>query len=105
MFRVSSKIYITSDVDEVFILRWDTDASFPKGYLGIVKFQSGGAIVPKGGLTAANFVHVAGDLNASGGGSNPPPPYPQGPRLNNGTGPLINGAKDFSAVASSPATS
>src|SRR5262245_42526232 len=43
-----------------------------------------------------NFIHVAGNINASGGGSNPSAPYPQGPRLNEGTGELINGAKNFS---------
>ena len=40
-------------------------------------------------------MNVAGDINASGGGSNPPPPYPQGPRLGNGLGGLINGGSDF----------
>jgi hypothetical protein len=95
-FGVSSQINITGDAGDVFVLRWDTDANFANGYQGQVKFQSGGAIVPRGGLTAANFVHVAGDINASGGGSNPPAPYPQGPRLNNGQGALIAGAQDFS---------
>lgn len=93
--QVSSKIYITGDAGDVFILRWDTDANPANGYQGTVKFQSGGAIVPRGGLTPGNFVHVAGNLSASGGGSNPPAPYPQGPRLNDGTGPLIGGAADF----------
>jgi uncharacterized repeat protein (TIGR01451 family) len=78
-FQVSSQINITGDANDVFILRWDTDANFSNGYQGQVKFQSGGAIVPLGGLSPANFIHVAGDINASGGGSNPPPPYPQGP--------------------------
>lgn len=95
-FQVTSQIDITGDAGDVFILRWDTDANFANGYQGQVKFQSGGAIVPHGGLIPSNFIHVAGDLNASGGGSTPPPPYPQGPRLNNGTGPLIQGGKDFS---------
>jgi hypothetical protein len=93
---ISSKINITGDPDDVFILRWDTDANAATGYQGQVKFQSGGAIVPLGGMTAGNFVHVAGDINASGGGSNPAPPYPQGPRYNDGTGPLITGGSDFS---------
>ena len=93
---VSTKINITGDAGDAFILRWDTDANFANGYQGIVKFQSGGAIVPLGGLKASNFVHVAGDINASGGGSNPPAPYPQGPRLNNGTGALISGGSNFS---------
>jgi hypothetical protein len=92
---VSSKINITGDASDSFILRWDTDANFADGYEGQVKFQSGGGIVPLGGLTAGNFVHVAGDINASGGGTNPASPYPQGPRLNDGTGALITGGSDF----------
>ena len=95
-FQVSSQIDITGDAGDVFVLRWDTDANFANGYQGQVKFQSGGAIVPHGGLVPGNFIHVAGDISSSGGGSTPPPPYPQGPRLNDGQGPLINGAQDFS---------
>lgn len=95
-FSVSSKINITGDACDVFILRWDTDRNFANGYQGQVKFQSGGAIVPLGGLKPGNFIHVAGDINSSGGGSNPPAPYPQGPRLNDGTGALINGGSNFS---------
>ena len=95
-FQVSSKLNITGDLCDVFILRWDTDQNFANGYQGQVKFQSGGAIVPLGGLRPANFIHVAGDINSSGGGSNPPAPYPQGPRLNDGTGALINGGSNFS---------
>jgi hypothetical protein len=83
-FQISSKIYIKGDAGDVFILRWDTDANPANGFQGQVKFQSGGAIVPLGGLTAANFIHVAGDMNASGGGSNPPAPYPQGPSVTGG---------------------
>jgi len=96
-FQVTKQINITGDAGDVFILRWDTDKNFANGYQGQVKFQSGGAIVPKGGLTPGNFISVAGDINSSGGGKTPPPPYPQGPRLgDNGTGALISGAKDFS---------
>jgi hypothetical protein len=95
-FQVSSKINITGDVGDVFVLRWDTDANPANGYQGQVKFQSGGAIVPLGGLTAGNFIHTAGDINASGGGSNPASPFPQGPRLDNGQGALVNGGKNFS---------
>lgn len=93
--QVSSQINVTGDAGDLFILRWDTDQNAANGYQGQVKFQSGGAIVPKGGLTAANFIHVAGDINASGGGSNPPAPYPQGPRFSNGTGALAAGAANF----------
>lgn len=95
-FTVSSKIDITGDSGDVFVLRWDTDANYTNGYQGQVKFHSGGAIVPLGGLTAGNFIHVAGDINASGGGGNPASPYPQGPHLNEGTGSLISGGSDFS---------
>ncbi|MBI3790770.1 MAG: hypothetical protein HY275_07810 [Gemmatimonadetes bacterium] len=94
-FQVSSKIDITGDAGDVYILRWDSDANPANGYNGQVKFQSGGAIVPHGGLTAGNFIHVAGDINASGGGSNPAAPYPQGPRFDNGTGALVAGGANF----------
>src|SRR6185312_7035096 len=94
-FQVSSQINITGDPGDVFILRWDSDHNFNNGYQGMVKFQSGGAIVPYGGLTPASFIHVAGDIDASGGGSNPAAPYPQGPRLNDGTGALIRGGSNF----------
>ena len=95
-FQVSSKIYITGDATDTYVLRWDTDSSPANGYQGIVKFQSGGAIVPLGALKASNFIHVAGDINAAGGGGNPAAPYPQGPRYNSGTGGLINGGSNFS---------
>ena len=94
-FSISSKINITGDAGDVFVLRWDTNANAADGYQGQVKFQSGGAIVPLGGLTAANFIHVAGDINASGGGSNPTGNFPQGPRLDDGQGALIDGGSDF----------
>ncbi|MCO6450570.1 MAG: hypothetical protein J5I90_07240 [Caldilineales bacterium] len=95
-FGISSQIDITGDACDVFVMRWDTDANFADGYEGQVKFQSGGAIVPHGGLKPSNFIHVAGDINASGGGSNPAAPYPQGPRSNDGTGTLCTNCADFS---------
>jgi hypothetical protein len=95
-FQVSNKINIFGDADDVFVFRWDSDQNFANGYNGEVKFQSGGAFVPRGDLTPGNFVHVAGDLNASGGGSTPASPYPQGPRLDDGLGDLITGGSDFS---------
>ncbi len=98
-FSVTSQINITGDggdFGDVFILRWDTDKNFSNGYNGPVKFSGGGAIVPKGGLTAANFINVAGDIKSSGGGTTPPSPYPQGPRTNDGTGSLVPGGMDFS---------
>jgi len=70
---VSSQINITGDPGDVYILRWDTDGDPSNGYQGQVKFQSGGAIVPHGGLTPTNFINVAGDINSSGGGSEQPP--------------------------------
>jgi hypothetical protein len=92
---VSSQINITGDAFDAYILRWDSDL-VTAGYQGQAKFQSGGAIVPLGGLTPGNFVNVAGDIGSSGGGSNPPSPYPQGPRFGNGTGGLITGGSNFS---------
>lgn len=74
----SSKIEITGDGCDVFILRWDTDGNPNNGYQGEVKPQSGGAIVPLGGLKPTNLINVAGAINASGGGSNPVAPLPPG---------------------------
>ncbi len=93
---VSSKINITGDAGDVFILRWDSDGNPNNGYQGQAKFQSGGAVVPLGGLKPSNFINVAGDINSSGGGSNPAAPYPQGPRTNDGTGSLISNSSNFS---------
>ncbi len=90
----SSVIDITGDASDVFVLRWDTDANPNNGYQGTVKPQSGGAINPLGGLTAANFISVAGNINASGGGSNPSG-LPQGP-IDPSTGQLIDGGSNFS---------
>lgn len=94
--KVSSQITITGDATDAFFLRWDEDANPANGYQGQVKFQSGGAIIPGGALTPGNFVHLAGDINASGGGSTPPAPFPQGPRDDDGQGGLISGGNDFS---------
>ncbi|MEA5534016.1 SdrD B-like domain-containing protein [Crocosphaera sp. XPORK-15E] len=90
----SSQINITGDASDTYVLRWDTDGNPNNGYQGQVKPQSGGAINPLGGLTAANFINVAGDINASGGGSNPSG-LPQGP-IDESTGTLINGGSNFS---------
>jgi hypothetical protein len=89
---IQNQLHVRGDALDVFILRWDMDLATP-GYQGAVKFQSGGAVVPQGGLAPGNFINVAGDMTASGGGSNPPAPYPQGPRFANGT-MIANGA-DF----------
>ena len=94
-FGISSQINITGDAGDVFVLRWDSDANFSNGYQGQVKFQSGGAIVPLGGLSIGNFIHVAGDINASGGGSTPSA-LVQGPYTDDGTGSIVNGGKNFS---------
>ncbi len=93
--QVSTQINITGDPGDIFILRWDSDGNPNNGYQGQTKFQSGGAIVPKGGLKPTNFINVAGDIASSGGGSNPPSPYPQGPRLNDGTGSLITNGTNY----------
>ena len=90
----STVIDITGDASDVFVLRWDTDANPNNGYQGTVKPQSGGAINPLGGLTAANFINVAGDINASGGGGNPSG-LPGGP-IDPSTGQLIDGGSNFS---------
>lgn len=94
-FDITQKINITGDADDFYILRWDTDADSSNGYQGTVKFHIGGAIVPHGGLKVTNFIHVAGDIDSSGGGNTPLPPYPQGPRYNDGQGDLINNGADF----------
>ena len=92
----SSKINITGDAGDVFILRWDSDGNPNNGYQGMSSRKAAAAIVPLGGLKATNFINVAGDINSSGGGSNPAAPYPQGPRYNDGTGALIVNGKNFS---------
>ena len=94
-FSVSTKINITGDAGDKYIFRWDTDQDFSNGYNGQVKFQSGGGIVPNGDLDPSNFLHVAGDIASSGGGTNPPAPYPQGPRDADGTGTLISGGSNW----------
>lgn len=96
-FDVSAPINITGDAGDVYVLRWDDDANFSNGYQGRVRFRQGGAIVPLGGLTPGNFIHVAGEIDSAGGGSTPVSPYPQGPRYNNGSGTLINGGSDWTA--------
>lgn len=85
---------ITGDPGDVFIFRWDSDANFSNGYQGSPKFSNGG-ITPLGGLSVSNFIHVAGEIRSSGGGS---PPnafnYPQGPNLGNGQGDEIEGVSN-----------
>ena len=93
--QVSDQLDVTGDAGDAYIIRWDSDGNPSNGYQGQTKFQSGGAIVPHGGLTPVSFVNVAGDINSSGGGSNPPAPYPQGPRLDFGQGALIEGGANF----------
>ena len=91
----SDKILITGDPGDAFIMRWDTDANFSDGYEGLVKFQSGGGIVPLGGLSPSSFVHVAGAMDASGGGTGIGelyPYYPLSVRTGNGFGAPITGA-------------
>ena len=93
----TSKINITGDAEDIYILRWDDDGNISNGYQGQVKISGGGAIVPNGDLIPTNFINVAGDINSSGGGAPPLAPYPQGPRYNNGLGPLITGGTNFTS--------
>ena len=69
-FSSNRAINIYGDADDLFILRWDSDPSTPE-LRDSVKFSGGGGIVPRGGLTPSNFIHIAGMLDASGGGSTP----------------------------------
>ncbi|NNE95293.1 MAG: hypothetical protein HKN24_04630 [Acidimicrobiales bacterium] len=89
---VKDQLVITGDETDAFVIRWDEDADAANGFQGKVKFQSGGAIIPAGGLTPGNFVHVAGDISSSGGGDTPAG-LPQGPR--SAAGDLIEGGEDF----------
>lgn len=92
----STPMRITGDPGDIFIMRWDTDANFSNGYQGQVKFSGGDGIIPLGGLSPANFIHVAGDINSSGGGSPPTDfNFPLGPRTGNGQGPLPTGASNW----------
>ncbi|MEL6605718.1 MAG: choice-of-anchor A family protein, partial [Cyanobacteria bacterium J06614_10] len=81
-FEIRDPLEVTGDEGDLFILRWDEDADFSNGYDGQVHFADGGGIVPLGGLTAASFIHVAGDIRASGGDvplHDIYPSYPEGP--------------------------
>lgn len=69
-FSSSKPVNIYGDHDDLFILRWDTKPD-EEGYHGTVKLSGGGGINPLGALTPSNFVHVAGGLDSSGGGSTP----------------------------------
>ena len=69
-FSSSRPTYIYGDADDLFILRWDSDDKKP-GQNGTVKLSGGGGIVPLGDLTPASFIHLAGALDSSGGGSTP----------------------------------
>ena len=95
-FTITTKINITGDAGDIFILRWDTDANPANGFQGQVFFENGGAIVPKGGLKPTNFINTAGDIKSNSGGVNPVAPYPQGPRYTDGAGALITGGTNFS---------
>lgn len=63
-------INIAGDAGDTFIFRWDSDPSTPHPE-GEVRFHSGGGINPLGDLSPTNFVHLAGQINASGGGQVP----------------------------------
>ena len=66
----NTPINVTGDAGDLFVMRWDANPATPE-YDGQVKFSGGGGINPLGDLKPGNFIHVAGDINASGGGSNP----------------------------------
>ncbi|OWU84190.1 hypothetical protein ATO6_14155 [Oceanicola sp. 22II-s10i] len=68
--KASSPIDITGDRDDMFYVRWDEEPQ-TQGLQGQVKFQGGGGINPLGNLVPTNFINLAGDINSSGGGSNP----------------------------------
>jgi hypothetical protein len=78
---VKEKVAITGDANDGFMLRGDSDDNTSNDYQSHVRVQSGCAIVARGGLTTDNFIHVAGDLNSSGGGSTPAAPFQHGPEL------------------------
>ena len=92
-YSQSGPIELYGDANDMFVFRWGKNEADP--YDAQVKFSGGGGIIPMGDLKPGNFVHLAGDLNASGGGSNPPAPFPQGPRPDDGQGGLITGADDW----------
>ncbi len=94
-FEFNKKINITGDAGDVYILRWDEDANPVNGYQGTLRPHAGGAIVPHGGLMPSNFISVAGNINAEGGGSTPAFPYPQGPRYYDSSSNLIIGGSDW----------
>eukprot|EP00977_Amphora_coffeiformis_P029607 scaffold41882_cov191-Amphora_coffeaeformis.AAC.1 len=85
---VSTKYYIEGDEGDLFVFRWGflKNADGSCSYKGQVKFQSGGGLFPKLPLSASHIINVAGDINASGGGSNPDASLtglPQCPTANN----------------------
>lgn len=63
-------IDIRGDAGDTYVLRWDSN---PRTLAldGRVSFGSGGGIVPHGDLLPTNFVHLAGDISASSGGTTP----------------------------------
>ena len=83
-FDINRPINICADASDLVVIRWDPNNQ--------VKFSGGGGIIPTCGLTPDRLVHIAGDLNGSGGGSNPPglPQCPQGK-----DGSCIPGSSNF----------
>ena len=69
-FSTNSAVRISGREDQFFIFRWDEDLT-TDGFQGTVKFSGGGGLIPTGDLGPQNFLHVAGNLNSSGGGSRP----------------------------------
>jgi hypothetical protein len=66
----SKPLDVTTDAAGIFIVRWDTDTG-PPGTQDRTNVQSGGGIDMLGAQGAANFISVAGIINAAGSGSVP----------------------------------
>lgn len=69
-----NSIYVGGDAEDIIIFRWDKDHScVAKGKCeGKVEIKDGGAIIPQGDLSVANFIHLAEHIEASS--SDDPPP-------------------------------
>ncbi|WP_238368755.1 pilus assembly protein TadG-related protein [Mesobacterium pallidum] len=65
---LSSSLNISGDATDLYVLRWDEDP-YRSGFQGTVKLSSGGGVNPMGKLEPTNFINLAGNINASGGGA------------------------------------
>lgn len=92
---VSGEYTITAGASDLFVFRWSSVKNNDDGtcsYPGKTKFSSGGKFVPGGDALPSRFIHVSGDIHASGGGGNPcvSTGLPLGPTLPDGT--LVEGS-------------